>query len=252
MYLGRRCGGTGVVFARKKMNSWDDDDWGDEEGDQEASKSYKRKDIKREKGQFRKRAGERTFTPEDLIGPTAVASAGDDIDIVNTATYRRVIGVDYGKRRTGVAVSVGGLAPRALDVIHDMHGKDLVDRLMEIAEAEGAQEFVVGLPTRSVGRHLEREKNDGLSLDEHPQAKFSRTIARKLATEAKLKGLSVYLYDESYTSADAREMMIVNGSSRKARQTQLDSYSAAVLLQHYFKRTAGEPEEARPFAGGVW
>jgi len=116
MYLGRRCGGTGVVFARKKMNSWDDDDWGDEEDDQEASKSYKRKDMKREKGQFRKRAGERTFTPEDLIGPAAVANAGDDIDIVNTATYRRVIGVDYGKRRTGVAVSVGGLAPRALDV----------------------------------------------------------------------------------------------------------------------------------------
>jgi hypothetical protein len=46
-----------------------------------------------------------------------------------------------------------------------------------------------------------QEKNDGLGglLDEHPQAKFSRTIARKLATEAKLKGLSVYLYDESYT-----------------------------------------------------
>ena len=43
-----------------------------------------------------------------------------------------------------------------LQVIHDMHGKDLVDRLMEIAEAEGAQEFVVGLPTRSVGRHLDR------------------------------------------------------------------------------------------------
>ena len=53
------------------------------------------------------------YTPEDLVGP--VTAAHEDVDNVEQ-DYKRVIGVDYGKRRTGVAVSVGGLAPRALDV----------------------------------------------------------------------------------------------------------------------------------------
>ena len=41
-------------------------------------------------------------------------------------------------------------------MIHGVHGEPLVEMLMEIAAAEGAQEFVVGLPTRSVGRHGDR------------------------------------------------------------------------------------------------
>eukprot|EP00959_Pyramimonas_sp_CCMP1952_P124303 2598753-Pyramimonas_sp.AAC.1 len=150
------------------MNSWDDDDWGEDENDEGnlTNKSWKQKDKRRQKGQ-RDRHGEKVLTPEDFVGPSTVASVDDDKE---RGDYRRVMAVDYGKKRTGVAVSVGGLAPRALDVsiitakcfgssgsvIHGCHGAPLVDKLMEIAEAEGAQEFVVGLPTRSVGRHDDR------------------------------------------------------------------------------------------------
>ena len=62
------------------------------------------------------------------------------------SSSRRVLGVDYGRTRTGLAVSSDGLAPRPLGVVPSQPPADLLRVVVEAARRERAGEIVVGLP----------------------------------------------------------------------------------------------------------
>lgn len=59
---------------------------------------------------------------------------------------RTALGVDYGRRRTGLAVSSGGLAPRPLEVVPSHPAPNLIRAVVDAALRERADEIVVGLP----------------------------------------------------------------------------------------------------------
>jgi RNase H-fold protein (predicted Holliday junction resolvase) len=67
-------------------------------------------------------------------------------------------------------------------------------------------------------------KDTGVTTQETSQAKFNRLFARKLATAAKEKGIHVWLYDESYTSMEAKEYMLATGSNRRTRRTEVRAW----------------------------
>ncbi|KAH7687674.1 putative holliday junction resolvase protein [Dioscorea alata] len=137
------------------------------------------------------------------------------------------LGVDLGDSRTGLALGKG-FSPRPLNVL-ELRGQKLELRLLEIAEKEEVDEFVIGLPKSHDGKETQ-------------QSNKVRSIAGRLAVRAAERGWRVYLQDEHGTSVDALDFMIEMGVKRSSRQVKIDAYSAMMVLERYFS-TSGHGAE---------
>jgi putative Holliday junction resolvase len=134
----------------------------------------------------------------------------------------RVLAVDYGARRIGLALSdplrtiaspLGFIARRA--------GKrPPIAELIRRAQEHEARAIVVGLP-------LDAEGNDT------PRAREVREIATELERRT---GLPVSLVDERYTTAAALRAVRAMGGSTRGRKGDVDALAATVLLQHALRR----------------
>lgn len=133
----------------------------------------------------------------------------------------RILGVDFGLKRLGVAVcdSMHILAT-PLPVIHTKSMRISIDAVAALAKAESVGGIVVGLP---------------LALDgsESEQSGRVRAFAKNLA---KVTGLAVELYDERLTTVEADELLREAGVTKAADRAKLvDSMSAKVILQGYIE-----------------
>jgi putative Holliday junction resolvase len=132
-------------------------------------------------------------------------------------TSRKLIGIDYGERRIGIAASEGALAVPVTIVEHTSRGDDL-DRVADFVRERGAEAIVVGLPLHASG-------------DEGEQARRCRRFGESLARST---GLPVEYQDETLSSvtaaASVRELPRVGGG-RTARP--VDDHAAARILQAY-------------------
>ncbi|KAF8412422.1 hypothetical protein HHK36_000386 [Tetracentron sinense] len=141
------------------------------------------------------------------------------------------LGVDLGMSRTGVALSKG-FSPRPLTVL-DLRGQKLELRLLEIAEQEEADEFIVGLPKSRNG-------------EETPQSNKVRSVAGRLAVRAAERGWRVYLQDEHGTSTEALDLMIDRGLNNSARKGRIDAYAAMMVLVRYYSMSGHGTELVIP------
>jgi len=133
----------------------------------------------------------------------------------------RVLGVDAGERRVGVALSDElRLLARPVTVLDRRQGlAPVLDALIALARREDARLLVVGWPLNadgSRGRQAERAE------------KFARVAERVV-------GLPVELWDERLSTAEAEAMLREQGvNMRRVRQRgQVDAVAAAVILQDY-------------------
>jgi len=129
----------------------------------------------------------------------------------------RVVGLDLGKRRVGVAVCDSGGVLAVPSTTVDRTGDDVADRARvarEVLEL-GAERVVVGLP---------------LSLDgsEGPAAVWARAEAAALAG---LLDVPVELYDERMTTVSAQRSLVAAGVKGRDRRRVVDQVAATVLLQ---------------------
>ncbi|KAK9757818.1 hypothetical protein RND81_01G188200 [Saponaria officinalis] len=129
------------------------------------------------------------------------------------------LGLDLGLSRTGLALSKG-FSVRPLTVLN-LKGQKLELRIMDIAQKEEVDEFIIGLPKSSDGK-------------ETPQSNKVRSVAGRLAVRAAERGWRIYLQDEHGTSVDAMHRMINMGVSKSARHGQIDAYAAVMVLERYF------------------
>lgn len=128
----------------------------------------------------------------------------------------RVLGLDIGSVRVGVAVSdPSGRIASPLTVLDARALAGDVTPLVRLAEDYESECLVVGLPLT-------------LSGDEGPQAAEVRTAAVRLATAA---GLPVEFADERLSSEEARRMMSASGMSEKEQRGSVDKVAAAIILQ---------------------
>jgi putative pre-16S rRNA nuclease len=133
------------------------------------------------------------------------------------------MGVDLGTKRTGVAVSVEGIAqPHA---VLDEQGDELVGALAALAQAEGVSEIVVGDPIRLDGTAGE-------------PAERARELAAALG---RTTGLPVALWDERMTTVVAERSLVGAGVRRRRRRTVVDKVAAAVMLQSYLDANRSRP-----------
>ena len=133
----------------------------------------------------------------------------------------RVLALDYGSARCGVAVSdpTGTLAT-PLDPVLRANTRRGIARLATIVRETGAERVVVGLPL-------------GLGGRDTPQTEEARAFAQRL--EERLDGVPVELYDERFTTRIAQQM----GAGAR---TSEDSRAAAVMLDDWLAaRSGGSP-----------
>jgi putative pre-16S rRNA nuclease len=138
----------------------------------------------------------------------------------------RILGVDLGTERTGIAVGSFGVA-HPLTVLEARDEDRIVAGIVRHAREQDAREIVFGL---------------AVSLDgtEGPSAVRQRAVARLVETET---GLPVHLWDERLTTAEADRALIGAGMDRKARREVVDKIAATILLQSYLDAKARPPAE---------
>ena len=129
----------------------------------------------------------------------------------------RIMAIDYGDARTGVAVSdpLGLLAGETF-VIAQWDPEKLADQLVQAARDHGAETLVLGLPRNMDGT-------------EGPRAEKSRAL--KALLEA--RGASVVLWDERRTTVDAHRILRENGKKEKKHKATVDAVAAALILEGY-------------------
>ena len=152
----------------------------------------------------------------------------------------RILGLDYGARTVGVAVSDPlGITAQPLETIWRKEENKLrrtLARLTELAAEYDAERFVLGLP-----------KNMNNTLGERAEM----TILFKEKLE-KRTGLVVSLWDERLTTQQAEKILMEAGIRREDRKQHLDRMAAALILQSYLDslQLKGRPDETDQFYAG--
>ena len=138
----------------------------------------------------------------------------------------RIIGIDYGRKRVGVAVSDPlGIFASALDTVHSAK---IIEYLELYSHKEKVVKFVVGYPVNMDGRPSEAAKDVDV---------FLKRLAKVFPN------IPVELEDERFTSVLAHRAMIDGGMRKKDRRDKnsVDRISAAIILQSYLDRKSGDP-----------
>ena len=130
----------------------------------------------------------------------------------------RLLAIDYGERRIGLAISdpTGTIASPAGGIVRRAGKRPPIAEIIRRAEALEARGFIVGLPLDGNG-------------DDTPRSMETRRIADELG---KRTGMPVDLLDERYTTAAALRAIREMGGSTKGRKGDVDALAATVLLQH--------------------
>ncbi len=133
----------------------------------------------------------------------------------------RVLGLDFGSKTIGVAVSdPTGMIATALEIIRrdrESHLRRSLRRISEIAEQYEAAAVVLGYP---------------LNMDGTGGDRALKTIAFKKELEDRL-GLPVFLHDERLTTVDAEEAMALSGIPREEFKEHVDKVAAAIILEDW-------------------
>lgn len=132
----------------------------------------------------------------------------------------RVVGLDLGQRRVGVAVSdrAGTLAVPHSTLART--GDPAADRAAVVALVDelGAERVVVGLPLRMDGRR-------------GPAARAAAAEADALAADLSARAVAVETFDERLTTVTAERQLKAAGRRGPARRKVVDQSAAAVMLQ---------------------
>ena len=132
----------------------------------------------------------------------------------------RVIGIDYGKKRVGLAVSDPlRITARPLTALHP---DELVEYLKNYILEEEVSHIVVGMP----------------STDNEILSDFQNSILNlKKDLENNFPDQRIVLQDERYSSQDAMNFMIATGVKKKKRKEKeyLDQMSAVIILRRYLQ-----------------
>jgi putative Holliday junction resolvase len=137
----------------------------------------------------------------------------------------RTLGIDFGERRIGVAISdPGGTFALPLTTLERRDDASAARAIAEIAAREGIGRIVVGEPLRSDG-------------SAGSAALRARAFADRIGREC---GLPVETLDESLTSHEADARLAEAGVPRAKRRERRDALAAQLLLQEALDRRARE------------
>jgi len=131
----------------------------------------------------------------------------------------RIIGVDYGAKRVGIAISDDA---QLFAFAKEVYPNDdmLVEKIATLAHAEGAEKIVVGEGDNPAG---------GGNTIMHRITIFARAL--EVRTDLPVEQMS-----EAYSSAEARRALETKVKNRKDKKVEVDAAAAAIILQSYLDR----------------
>ena len=130
----------------------------------------------------------------------------------------RILGIDYGDARIGLALSdesetlsspLGTISPKSM--------RKAIDEITAIVKEKGAGLIVLGLPINmdgSMGERVEKTKAFGSNLE-------------------RVSGIEVVYKDERLTTVSAERSLLESGVRREKRKEVIDTVSAQIILQGY-------------------
>lgn len=131
---------------------------------------------------------------------------------------KRIMGIDYGDARTGIAISdllcslVG-----TTTVIHSRKNEKTIAEIQRLVKENEVGEIVMGLPRNMDG-------------SEGPRAQLCREFAA-LVQEA--TGLEVHMWDERRTTVEAHNILSDHNYHGKKRKNTVDAVAASLILEGY-------------------
>lgn len=148
----------------------------------------------------------------------------------------RVLGVDLGRRRIGLAISDAEASfAFPLDAMESRGTRRDIEAMRVLICEREVEQVVIGLPLHMDGRV-------------GPEAEAARRFAASLREAA---GIAVDLIDERWTTAEAERSLVAGGGSKKSRRRarksgQRDSMAASIILRTWLEREASAAPEGRP------
>ncbi len=140
---------------------------------------------------------------------------------------RRVVAVDLGTRRMGVAVTDGlGLTAQPHATIERRGGQRDLDAIAAVVNQFDAERVVLGLPLDPEGRAGR-------------PAQAAQAFAERLRS---VLTVPVELIDESFTTVEATEVLLAADLSRARRKQVIDRVAAAIILQRWLALQPRSPE----------
>lgn len=139
----------------------------------------------------------------------------------------RIMAIDYGDARTGVAVSdPTGLLAGYTTVIQSHRGKEVAEEITRLVREQRVEELVMGFPRNMDGT-------------EGPRAELYRTFAGLLEETV---GMPVRLWDERRTTIEAHAILHESGKRMKAHKKNVDAVAASLILESYLTYRRNHPE----------
>lgn len=131
---------------------------------------------------------------------------------------RRILALDLGKKRIGLALSDElGLTAQGLKTLDREGRRDDIETLRKLAVESRVELFLIGDPIHMSGAPSR-------------QGEYTREFARELEYKT---GLPVKLWDERWTSREAERTLRGSGIAHGERKPAIDRLSAVILLQSY-------------------
>ena len=139
----------------------------------------------------------------------------------------RILGIDYGRKRTGLAVTdplqivAGNLAT--------VPTHELLQFIKDYTAREQVERIIIGLPTQLNGQPSE-------------SMKYITPFVNRLRKE--LPVMPVVMYDERFTSTIAHQAMIDGGMKKSDRRdkSRVDAIAATIILNDYLQSKLNQPE----------
>lgn len=142
-----------------------------------------------------------------------------------TAGAERVLALDLGKKRIGLAISDAlGVTAQGLKTLVRTNIREDLDHLADLAADRGVTLFLFGHPLHMSGR-------------ESRQAEYTREFAERLHGKT---GIPVKLWDERLTSVQAERVLKESGISIEKRAKAVDRLAAVILLESYLDARSWE------------
>lgn len=133
----------------------------------------------------------------------------------------RIMGLDYGSKTVGVAVSDAlGLTAQGIEIVRRKSENKLrqtLARIEEIAKEYGVEKIVLGFP-----KHM----NNDIGERAEKSLEFKEMLGRRT-------GLPVVMWDERLTTVEADRTMMETGIRRENRKEYVDMIAAVFILQGY-------------------
>ena len=134
---------------------------------------------------------------------------------------RRIIGLDYGEARTGVAVSdLLGITAQGVTSIKHSSDKELIEQLKQIFKEYDPEKIIIGLPLN-------------MNATSGDRVKKTKRFIYKLKKEFEIE---VETIDERLTTVASHKTMTELGVSKDKKKQIVDMMSAVLILQMYLDK----------------